>query len=1011
MDPVPSVEQILAHTAWVRSLARSLVADPGRADDLAQETLIAALEKPPASGVPLRAWLRGVLHKLAASRRRSDERRAARHALLEPAEHAPSSAELASQLEMERKLVREVLALAEPFRRTLLLRYFQGLSSAEIARRTGAPEGTVRWRLKRAIDALRARLDEECGGRESWSLALAPSVRALAPRPASEGGLALGRLAALLLGNGLAPVLAGLAALALLVAGALLALRRGPRTEETAALAPGAAESTPALDAPAARRAQALALAEHELPAGAGDAPAQARELELRARVLGLDGAPLAGALLASRSDPARRSAPSGASGRLELALPLAGSEPGAMLALELSAPGMLPIAIDARWRGEELLHLGELEIAPAQRLAGRVLDAEGNALEGVEVLLERLPEPAALRSFPLDLRALRGGMLAEEAPLQRSAHEGSFTFEDLPRGFVRVWARAPGRPAAHSPVLTLNGVKEPAVELRLREARPEELVRGRVRDAEGAPAAGAHVEALREESPAPHFGDDPDAFRARCDDQGRFALLVEPGALLRIAAESESGARSAELRAPSGAAGLELTLASRPRRRLVARDPAGEPIERLGIEVFDRASGLRLLRIPRAKPGLLEHRFELPSLAYELRLEALGFAPLRIGPLDPREREPLEVQLAPSSLVRGRLQAAGEPLPGARVTLLAATPQAEWHAFAEPVRAGAPFARIVERRLRWALCDERGEFAIQGPPPARAWFRVEAAGLGTRTLGPFALGTRAEELSLELPGTGSIAGWVLVDPGRSPAGLLVGASCGDGRVASARAGADGSFCIDGLAPGAWQVRALARDLAPEEEARALLGEGVRMAGEPRWDVLLAAGERARFDLDLRSAALARVEGRLALGAATIGPWIARLHGPAQGGARPLAEAVVDVDGRFELEAPAPGEHLLVLERVHERRARIEQEVELSRGGLAWSCALETSEVELATLVGEEVALRARTYRGELPGGPLLLLEIEPRARLPLGRGELLDAPFEAATRSSPALARIELER
>ncbi len=36
------LESILAHSSWVRALAERLVRDPGTADDLAQETLLAA---------------------------------------------------------------------------------------------------------------------------------------------------------------------------------------------------------------------------------------------------------------------------------------------------------------------------------------------------------------------------------------------------------------------------------------------------------------------------------------------------------------------------------------------------------------------------------------------------------------------------------------------------------------------------------------------------------------------------------------------------------------------------------------------------------------------------------------------------------------------------------------------------------------------------------------------------------------------------------------------------------
>jgi len=55
----------------------------------------------------------------------------------------------------------------------ILLRYYRGLSLAEIAQSTGTPFETVRTRLKRGHELLRSKLDRDCGGRACWSLALA----------------------------------------------------------------------------------------------------------------------------------------------------------------------------------------------------------------------------------------------------------------------------------------------------------------------------------------------------------------------------------------------------------------------------------------------------------------------------------------------------------------------------------------------------------------------------------------------------------------------------------------------------------------------------------------------------------------------------------------------------------------------------------------------------------------------------------------------------------------------
>ncbi len=66
-----------------------------------------------------------------------------------------------------------MLALREPYRGTVLLRYFDGLDPCEIAARTSVPVETVRTRLKRAAAQLREAMDARHGGsRGAWAVVL-----------------------------------------------------------------------------------------------------------------------------------------------------------------------------------------------------------------------------------------------------------------------------------------------------------------------------------------------------------------------------------------------------------------------------------------------------------------------------------------------------------------------------------------------------------------------------------------------------------------------------------------------------------------------------------------------------------------------------------------------------------------------------------------------------------------------------------------------------------------------
>jgi RNA polymerase sigma-70 factor (ECF subfamily) len=177
-DPIPiRTEELLAHAGWLRALARSLVADPATADDLVQDTWVAALRHPPDRSRPLRPWLARVVQNLARNRRRGDVRRSEREAVERPDGEAISPDKIAAEVEAQRMLADAVLKLDEPLRTTVVLRYFRGMNASEIAAAQLVPAGTVRWRLMRAIELLRADLDGRYDGRrESWCVALAGLV-------------------------------------------------------------------------------------------------------------------------------------------------------------------------------------------------------------------------------------------------------------------------------------------------------------------------------------------------------------------------------------------------------------------------------------------------------------------------------------------------------------------------------------------------------------------------------------------------------------------------------------------------------------------------------------------------------------------------------------------------------------------------------------------------------------------------------------------------------------------
>ncbi len=167
--------ELLAHAGWIRALARRLVGDGPAADDLVQETWLAALKRPPANDRPLRPWLARVARNFARQGARRSQGRPPHEVLDEERASDCTPADLVLRGELQAKLVQHVLALREPLRATVLLRFYEGLESDAIARIQHIERATVRSRLKRAIDELRTRLDADHGGdRRTWVHALTP---------------------------------------------------------------------------------------------------------------------------------------------------------------------------------------------------------------------------------------------------------------------------------------------------------------------------------------------------------------------------------------------------------------------------------------------------------------------------------------------------------------------------------------------------------------------------------------------------------------------------------------------------------------------------------------------------------------------------------------------------------------------------------------------------------------------------------------------------------------------
>ena len=155
-----NLDEPLEHTDWVRAIAQRLVHDESVVDDLVQQTWLAALESPPQRST-IRGWLRRVVTNFARKRARDNARRERRE--LEMFQATAVASEVVQEVNAHQEMVAAVLRLSEPFRSTVLRRYFKGHRLAEIAETDGVALVTVRTCLHRAIALLRSDLKATLG--------------------------------------------------------------------------------------------------------------------------------------------------------------------------------------------------------------------------------------------------------------------------------------------------------------------------------------------------------------------------------------------------------------------------------------------------------------------------------------------------------------------------------------------------------------------------------------------------------------------------------------------------------------------------------------------------------------------------------------------------------------------------------------------------------------------------------------------------------------------------------
>jgi RNA polymerase sigma factor (sigma-70 family) len=855
--PSASLDDLLAQAGWLNRLARHLVRDPDLAEDVAQETWASAAKAPPERGRPVRPWLAEVLRNVIRMRARGDRRRRRWEAAGASSETAAGSPEsVQERLELHRLVVECVLALEEPLRATVLLRFFEERSSTEIARSLGVPAGTVRWRLKRAIERLRLDLDGRFGGdRRRWALLLAPGAKvplfakgAMVMAKLKASNVALAAIALALLGGGLWIAAGG--------------TRPPPGPEQALASRRTGAERP-------LRSGWSLPPSDQGVARGS-----------LQVLVRTTEGAPVGGAvvvLLKAAPDADRPGEPpvvtqgqsdGGGDFRFD------DLEPGQYAVAAMAdgfAPGRQgPITVES-----DRMAAAELRLtAGGLLLSGRVLDAGGGVVSGamVTAVLSRSTNPGApnalvlralttergeyrlfVRSGQHQLRAEAAGYAPAEAWLAlKENRTRDFVLTPAARVSGRVIERASGQPVADAEVL-LAGEESAAryptstpartdgqgrflfssveagrhslsarwgplvsvpVDVTVNAADGAELnilvdpafsVSGRVVDGKGLPVAGAIVQMQK----GMFFTREP-PLKTRSEADGRYVLEgVLPGRYM---------ARAVDQPFP-WAEGTVVTVAASEVERidLVLNRPAvvegrvlrsdGQPATDLEVHVLsdDRRPNNQIKTNSIAATGT-DGRFRVLVMPGKIQVRAHdpqhGSALEEIGVVAGGETRQVALRLGP----------AGTAAVSGRVTLSNGKPGEGLSVLARGGRASQS-----------TRTDDRGGFTVAGLDPGslsvEALADEESRHLGSWNWAKQELqlhpGEHRQGIALTLPARGRIAGRVVAPDGTPAGGVTVIAAFEDsGRIVSSAAkrvsaGPDGSFVIEGLPLGKHAISAI----------------------------------------------------------------------------------------------------------------------------------------------------------------------------------------------------------
>lgn len=169
----------------VFAVCRAMLRDRALAEDLAQETFGRAFAQLATfrGESSLRTWLLSIARNACLDVLRRRRASPIDEGELEPDEHAAAAPAAIDQLVGRQDVERALAPLSENERAMVVLHYGHGVGYPELAQAFALREGSVRMRMSRAVEKMRAALAEPSLGARLGTMA-APAPMAAAPAPA-----------------------------------------------------------------------------------------------------------------------------------------------------------------------------------------------------------------------------------------------------------------------------------------------------------------------------------------------------------------------------------------------------------------------------------------------------------------------------------------------------------------------------------------------------------------------------------------------------------------------------------------------------------------------------------------------------------------------------------------------------------------------------------------------------------------------------------------------------------